>query len=178
MMINDITAKAGKNAKRWRVGRGIGSGSGKMSGRGHKGGGARAGCSGRTLAEGGGLPLFRRVPIRGFSNFKFETVYQPVNVVDLDKHFADGSDVTVAAICEKGLASSGKGPVKVLGGGAVSKKLNVTADAFSDSAARKITEAGGQTTDLSGNLARRVKEKAHAEIAARFVAEAAAKAEV
>lgn len=174
MMINDITAKVGANKKIWRVGRGPGSGSGKMSGRGHKGAGARAGYGGRALQEGGGLPLFRRVPIRGFSNFRFETVYQPVNVGDLADQFPDGAEVTVEAICQAGLASTSKGPIKVLGGGALAKKLTVTADAFSDAAIQKIIEAGGQANDLSGRAAQRAKDRVRAEAAAKAAAEAAA----
>ncbi len=175
MMIHDITAKVGADAKRWRVGRGPGSGSGKTSGRGHKGAGARAGWRGRTLQEGGALPLFRRVPIRGFSNANFTVRYQVVNVGQLDALFADGAQVTGETLAQAGLADAGKGPVKLLGDGEVSRKLTVTIDAISASAARKITEAGGTVTDLSGRLEARAKAAAQAQ--ARAEAEAKAKAE-
>lgn len=176
MMINEITSKAGANPKRWRVGRGMGSGNGKTSGRGHKGAGSRAGYGGRTLNEGGALPLFRRVPIRGFSNFRFRIECQPVNLIDLEANFEDGGEVTFESLANLGLISVKGGPVKVLGNGVISKKLKVTAHTFSDAAAKKIIDAGGEVNDLSGRLVARVKERARAQRAADKAAEEVAKA--
>jgi len=172
MRIDQITSKVGAHRRRRRVGRGPGSGRGKTSGRGHKGGGARAGWGGRTLNEGGALPLFRRVPIRGFSNAQFQVRYQVVNVAQLDKAFAGGADVTAEKLAEAGLVNPSKGPVKVLADGSLDKKLTVTADAFSAAAVRKITGAGGTVNDLSG----RTEARARAEAAARARAQAQAAA--
>ncbi len=177
MMIEQITSKAGAHRRRRRIGRGIGSGRGKTSGRGHKGGGARAGWGGRTLNEGGALPLFRRVPIRGFSNARFQVRYQVVNVGQLDEAFDPGAEVTGQKLADAGLANLSKGPIKVLATGTLSKKLTVTADAFSAAAVRKIAEAGGQVNDLSGRTEARARAEASARIRAERQAAAQARAE-
>jgi len=160
MMIHDITAKVGPT-RRSSGSAGPGSGAGKMSGRGHKGGGARAGCSGRTLAEGGGLPLFRRIPIRG-SLISTSRPSTSRSTWPTWRSSSRRAQITVADIVKMGLARLKGGKVKVLGGGAMAKKLIVTADAFSDSAAKKIVEAGGQVNDLSGQVAARAKERIRA----------------
>ena len=144
MMIADVTSRGRKNRRRKRVGRGIGSGSGKTAGRGHKGMGQHAG-TGVGLAEGGQMPLFRRIPKRGFSNAAFRTAFQVVNLVDLQDKFDDGERVTAATLADAGLIRSADKPVKILGNGQLSKKLQVEAHRFSASALRKIAEAGGQT---------------------------------
>lgn len=144
MMIADVTAKGRKNKRRKRVGRGIGSGVGKTAGRGHKGMGQHSNTS-VGLAEGGQLPLFRRIPKRGFSNAAFRTVYQVVNLADLQEKFEDGAHVTAVDLAEAGLIRSAARPVKILGTGELSRKLQVEAHRFSASAARKIAEAGGTT---------------------------------
>ncbi len=143
MMGHEITAKSGANKRNRRVGRGTGSGRGKTAGRGHKGQGSRPGTQQHPLNEGGGLPLFRRLPIRGFSNARFATPVQVVNVSELDRVFDDGADVNAESLAAAGLIRSAKGKVKVLGNGELSKKLTVTADRFSKSAAEKISQAGG-----------------------------------
>lgn len=144
MMISDITSKSHRNKQRKRVGRGTGSGRGKTSTRGHKGMGQHSSGRARRLTEGGQMPLFRRIPKRGFSNAQFRTVYQVVNVGDLAEVFDDGAKVTPAALEAAGLIHDAAKPVKILGTGDLSKKLDVESNKFSESAAKKIADAGGQ----------------------------------
>jgi len=146
MMIHEITQKAGAYKNRKRVGRGPGSGTGKTAGRGHKGAGSRSGHSHRPAHEGGQMPLFRRIPKRGFGNSMFETVYTVINIKALDARFSDGQDVNGESLYKAGLIRSVNVKVKVLGTGDTRKKLNVTAAAFSKSAQDKITKAGGTAT--------------------------------
>lgn len=148
MIISDILSKARRNKSRKRVGRGIGSGHGKTSGRGSKGLGARAGGATRRLSEGGQMPLFRRLPKRGFSNVQFATTFQVVNVGALEERFENGAKVTSAALAEAGLIRDAAAPVKILGDGQIKKKLDVEATCFSTQAAKKITMAGGQIKSL------------------------------
>lgn len=143
MMITDITSKGQRNKRRKRVGCGLGSGHGKTSTRGHKGMGQHSTDQARRLTEGGQMPLFRRLPKRGFSNANFRTVYQVVNVSDLEA-FDSGTKITPALLEAAGLIGSAAKPVKILGNGELKKKLEVEATKFSESAQRKITEAGGQ----------------------------------
>ena len=143
MMITDITSKAHRNKRRKRVGRGVGSGHGKTSTRGAKGMGQHSSDQARRLTEGGQMPLFRRIPKRGFNNAQFRMVYQVVNVADLDV-FDAGAKVTPATLETAGLIRDAKKPVKILGTGELSKQLDVEANKFSESASRKITAAGGQ----------------------------------
>ena len=148
MMIHQITEKVGRYKKRKRVGRGPGSGHGKTCGRGHKGAKSRAGAGGSVSAamEGGQMPLFRRVPKRGFSNARFRKEYEVVNLKSLQARFADGDTVDAAALASKGLIGSARNMVKVLGEGDLEIKLTVTAAKFSKSAEEKITKAGGSVT--------------------------------
>ncbi len=146
MMIHEITIKAGRNKRRKRVGRGIGSGIGKTCGRGHKGAGSRAGVAIRASREGGQMPLFRRLPKRGFSNARFKQTYAIVNLKALDSRFDDGAEINPDMLQKVGLVRDTRVPVKVLGEGETSKKLMVTAAAFSKSAEEKITKAGGTIT--------------------------------
>ncbi len=146
MMIHEITEKAGKYKARKRIGRGRGSGTGKTSGRGHKGAGSRSGYSRRPAFEGGQMPYFRRIPKRGFSNAAFRTEYHIVNVAALQNCFEAGANVDAAALVEAGLIRNTKLPVKVLAHGDITIKLNVTADKFSGSATSKIETAGGSVT--------------------------------
>lgn len=143
MNITDITRRAGSGPSRKRVGRGRGSGHGKTAGRGHKGAGARSGHRKQSLAEGGGFPLFRRIPKYGFSNARFRTVYQVVNVADLARRFEEGGHVSTASLEEVGLIRDRKNLVKVLGNGELAKKLTVEAHRFSRTAVSKIEGAGG-----------------------------------
>jgi large subunit ribosomal protein L15 len=131
--------------KRKRVGRGAGSGHGKTSGRGHKGAKARSGWSMRIGWEGGQMPLFRRIPKRGFNNKNFRKVFTIINVSDLDV-FDAGATVDLRAVIERGLTSQEKHSdlFKVLGDGALNKKINVRAHAVTASARSKIEAAGGK----------------------------------
>ncbi len=151
MNITEITKRAGAKPPRKRVGRGEGSGWGKTSGKGHKGQNARSGGgvgARGVLSEGGVFPLFRRIPKVGFNNKNFAVRYQVVNVSDLDKRFDNGAHVTAAALWEAGLIRDAKAPVKVLGDGAIAKKLTVEAERFSADALKKIESAGGKVTRL------------------------------
>ena len=127
---------------RKRVGRGPGSGTGKTSGKGHKGQNARSGGGVRPGFEGGQLPLFRRLSKRGFNNYNFRTVYATVNVGDLER-FEEGTTVTKELLIEAGLVKKELDGIKVLGNGELTKKLTVKAAKFSASAKAAIEEAGG-----------------------------------
>ena len=128
-----------KNRK--RVGRGPSSGHGKTSCRGQKGQGSRSGFSMRPGFEGGQMPFQRRVPKRGFNNFIFETKYELVNVLQLEKLTAQTVDKEV--LFKAGLIKCIDSKVKILGNGEISKAIKVIADKFSETAASKITKAGG-----------------------------------
>jgi large subunit ribosomal protein L15 len=125
------------------LGRGLGSGHGKTAGRGTKGQGSRSGGSTRVGFEGGQMPLYRRIARRGFSNHPFKTVYQVVNVGDLNR-FADGDTVTAETLREKGLARKRRVPVKVLGDGELARKLVVDVAKVSAAARAKIAALGGE----------------------------------
>ena len=143
-MLNDeITAIAGRYKKRKRLGRGKGSGHGKTCGRGHKGCGSRPGSSARLTYEGGQMPLFRRLPKRGFNNYNFSRRYEIVNISQLERIFDDGAAINVQELATAGLVDSFKSKVKVLGDGELTKKLTVTAHKFSKSAEQKISDCGG-----------------------------------
>jgi len=144
MNITDITKLAGKDRRSKRVGRGEGSGSGKTSGRGDKGGGSRAGWSQRGLQEGGQMPTFRRIPKRGFNNFLFRTQYALVNVSSLEEKFESGAHVTSESLRDVGLVRKARLPIKILGNGELKKKLKVDAAKFSKTAEEKIKAAGGE----------------------------------
>ena len=146
MMIHEITEKTGKYKARKRIGRGHGSGSGKTSGRGHKGAQSRSGYSRRPAFEGGQMQYFRRIPKRGFSNADFRTVYHIVNLAALANRFEKGATVDATSLVEAGLIRNFKNPVKILGNGDLTIALNVTADKFSTSAVKKIEAAGGSVT--------------------------------
>jgi large subunit ribosomal protein L15 len=148
MNITEITKAAGAHPKRKRVGRGESSGMGKTSGRGTKGCGARTGWTQRLLYEGGALPIFRRLPKRGFSNFNFRTDYQVVNVGDLEARFDGKGHVTAATLKTVGLIHHADAPVKILGDGTLSKPLTIEAERFSKEAVRKIEAAGGTVKKL------------------------------
>jgi large subunit ribosomal protein L15 len=138
-----ITSIAGRHKASKRVGRGSGSGHGKTSGRGHKGGLSRSGSTLRLLYEGGQMPLFRRIPKRGFSNYKFAQRYEIVNVSQLERFFDDDISVGVEQLSNAGLIDNLKSKVKILGDGQLTKKLQVTAHKFSKSAEQKIVASGG-----------------------------------
>ena len=143
MAFNQLKANQGARKRRTRVGRGIGSGLGKTSGRGILGQGSRSGGSVRPGFEGGQNPIYRRIPKRGFKNYT--TVrYGVVNVSDLSQ-FKDGTEVNPTLLIELGLVKSRARGVKILGNGKLDKKLKVLAHHFSQSAIKAITEAGGTT---------------------------------
>jgi len=143
MNLADVREAYIPRKKRKRVGRGIGSGKGKTAGRGVKGQQSRSGGGTPPGFEGGQMPLYRRLPKRGFNNAKFRKVYAIVNVGQLESAFEEGADVDAAAIRSARLVNAKQGPIKVLGGGELRKKLSVKADRFSVSARRKIEGAGG-----------------------------------
>ena len=143
MLSNEITAIAGSHRKPKRLGRGKGTGNGKTCGRGHKGCGSRPGKTTRPTYEGGQMPLFRRLPKRGFNNYNFATRYEIVNVSQLDRLFGEDSAVNIEDLVNVGLIDSVKSKVKILGDGELTKKLNVCAHKFSKSAEQKISSCGG-----------------------------------
>lgn len=147
MMIHEITSKAGRYKARKRVGRGIGSGHGKTCGRGHKGAGSRSGSRRRAYFEGGQMTWVRRMPKRGFTNSRFRTEYHVVNVRTLEERLDDGAVVTLESLAAAGIVGDTKKPLKILGEGDLTKKLDVTATKLSKSAAAKITAAGGSVTE-------------------------------
>jgi large subunit ribosomal protein L15 len=142
MLNHEITSIAGKHTRRRRIGRGTGSGHGKTCGRGHKGSGSRAGSTSVSLYEGGQMPLFRRLPKRGFNNYKFAKRCEIVNVCQLER-FEDGASVGIEQLSGAGLIDSIKSRVKILGKGDLTKKLQVTAHKFSKNAEQKISASGG-----------------------------------
>ncbi len=134
-------ADGAKHSNEFRRGRGHGSGNGKTAGKGHKGQKARSGAP-RPGFEGGQLPLYRRLPKRGFTNINSKNI---VGIgVDRLNAFEDGAEVTVAALIEKGIVSNPKDGVKILGNGELTKKLDVKVNAYSESAIAKIQAAGGK----------------------------------
>lgn len=153
MMIHDITAIAGKNKARKRIGRGQGSGQGKQAGRGHKGAGARTGYSRRAAFEGGQMPYFRRMPKFGFTNVQFKTRFFIVNLCDIAAHpdFAKGGTVDFDTLHKAGLVRDQSRDLKILGdlGEAekLSVKLDVTANRVTDSARKHIEAAGGSVKE-------------------------------
>ena len=155
MMIHEITIKVGKYKARKRIGRGHGSGHGKTAGRGHKGAASRAGWKRRPGYEGGQMPLIRRMPKRGFTNAPFRRLFHVVNIKQLEIRFEDGATVTSDSLAEAGLIRDTSLPLKVLGEGTLSRKLDVTAAKFSASARTKIEQAGGTITIVAKKKWRR-----------------------
>ncbi len=147
MKLNNMAPAEGAKTQSKRLGRGIGSGLGKTSGKGHKGQWARSGGGVRPGFEGGQMPLVRRIPKRGFNNV-FKKVYSIVNVSDLEV-FDDGTVVTAELLLEKGVLSKVEPyGLKVLGNGTLTKKLEVKANKFTKSAAEIIEKAGGKAEVL------------------------------
>jgi len=142
MLNHEITSKVGAHRRRRRVGRGPASGQGKTCGRGHKGAGSRAGSVSVAAYEGGQMPLFRRLPKRGFNNTQFATRCEIVNICQLER-FADGATISVEQLSDAGLIDNIKSKVKILGKGDLTRRLQVAAHKFSKSAEEKITASGG-----------------------------------
>ncbi|RLL40735.1 50S ribosomal protein L15 [Oceanobacillus piezotolerans] len=143
MKLHELKAAEGTRKNRNRVGRGTSSGNGKTSGRGHKGQKARSGGGVRPGFEGGQMPLFQRLPKRGFTNINRKE-YAIVNLETLNR-FEDGTEVTPELLLETGVVAKPKAGIKVLGKGAIEKKLTVKAHKFSASAVEAIEAAGGKT---------------------------------
>ena len=143
MKLHELEKNIGATHAKKRVGRGSGSGLGKTSGRGQKGQKARSGASINPVFEGGQLPLYRRIPKRGFSNAKFKTRYAVINLKDLNG-FEDGAVVTPALLKDAGIIKNQLDGIKVLGNGKLEKKLTIQASKFSASAMEKIKEAGSK----------------------------------
>lgn len=143
MKLHELSPAAGSVKASYRKGRGPGSGNGKTAGKGHKGQNARSGGGVRLGFEGGQLPLYRKLPKRGFKN-RFATHYAIVNVGTLNAKFENGETVTLEALLEKGILSKGLDGLKVLGNGELTKNLTVEAAIFSQTAKEKIEAAGGK----------------------------------
>ena len=142
MKMHELAPALGSTKEAKRIGRGHGSGNGKTAGKGHKGQKARAGHGMRAGFEGGQMPLQRRVPKRGFNNI-FAEEWAAINVSALEV-FEDGTVVDAAALASKGIIKKANLPVKVLGNGKLTKKLEVKLNAYSASAAEKINSVGGK----------------------------------
>ena len=143
MKLHELEKNIGATHAKKRVGRGSGSGLGKTSGRGQKGQKARSGGSINPVFEGGQLPLYRRIPKRGFTNAKFKTVYAVINLSDLNV-FEDGTVVTPALLKDTGLVKNQLDGIKVLGNGTLEKKLTIKANKFSHEAISKIEKSGSK----------------------------------
>jgi len=143
MKLHTLAPAEGATKERKRLGRGVGSGNGKTSGKGHKGQNARSGGGVRPGFEGGQLPLFRRLPKRGFSNANFKVRYAVINLSDLNR-FEDGAVVTPEILKEMGLVKNQLDGIKVLGNGTLEKKVNVKAHKFSSVAKEQIEKMGGK----------------------------------
>ena len=144
MKLHELSPAEGSVKEGFRKGRGAGSGNGKTAGKGHKGQNARSGGGVRPGFEGGQLPLYRKLPKRGFNNSRFGNAYAVVNVNSLNK-FNDGDVVDAAALLSAGIINNIFDGVKILGEGELTKKLTVKAAVFSASAKEKIEAAGGKT---------------------------------
>ena len=144
MKLNELKYTKGSKKDIKRLGRGSSSGTGKTSGRGENGQNSRSGGGVRVGFEGGQLPLYRRLPKRGFNNARFRTEYATINLSDLNKYFNDGEEVTPEILKEKGIIKQQLCGVKVLGNGELEKKLTIKANRFSSSAVTKIESAGGK----------------------------------
>ena len=143
MKLHTLAPNEGATKERKRLGRGVGSGTGKTSGKGHKGQNDRSGGGVRPGFEGGQLPLFRRLPKRGFSNAPFKVRYATINLSDLNR-FEDGALVTPEILKEIGLVKNQLDGIKVLGNGTLEKKVNVKAHKFSSVAKEQIEKMGGK----------------------------------
>ena len=144
MKLHELSPAPGSVKESYRKGRGIGSGNGKTAGKGHKGQNARSGGGVRLGFEGGQLPLYRKLPKRGFKN-RFAVNYAIVNVATLNDRFNDGDTVNLDALMAAGIVRKPLDGLKVLGNGEITKKLTVEAAVFSASAKEKIEAAGGKT---------------------------------
>ncbi len=143
MKLNELKASEGSRHKKKRLGQGPGSGLGKTSGKGQKGQKARSGGGKGAVFEGGQLPLYRRLPKRGFTNARFKVEYAVVNLDDFNR-FEDGTVVTPALLKETGLVKKSYDGIKVLGSGTLERKITIQANKFSASAIEKIEKSGSK----------------------------------
>ena len=143
MKLNELKPAEGSRKNEVRVGRGTGSGRGKTSCRGHKGQNARSGGGVRPGFEGGQMPIYRRLPKRGFKNIWAKT-FAEVNVETLNR-FEDGAEVDAVALVEEGILKNVYDGIRILGNGEITKKLTVRAQGFTKTAVQKIEAAGGKT---------------------------------
>ena len=146
MNLTNLKPRPGSRHRVKRLGSGESSGHGKTCGKGHKGQKARSGGSIRLGFEGGQMPLFRRMPKRGFNNAVFKTNYAVVNLGDLNEKFSDGANVDEASLLEAGLIRKPYDGVKILASGELSKKVNIVANKASEAAKAAIEKAGGSLT--------------------------------
>ncbi|WP_321494117.1 50S ribosomal protein L15 [uncultured Desulfobacter sp.] len=142
MQLHDLAPAPGSRKNRKRIGRGPGSGMGKTSTKGHKGLKARSGGSVRPGFEGGQMPIYRRLPKRGFKNYMFKTYNAVLNIKDLER-FEDGAEITEAVLREAGLVKGSVDGIKILGDGEISKKIVLRKILVSQKAKEKIETAGG-----------------------------------
>ena len=147
MKLHELSPAPGSVTPGFRKGRGPGSGNGKTAGKGHKGQNARSGGGVRPGFEGGQLPLYRKLPKRGFNNYRFAKVYAIVNVAALNV-FEDGAVVDLEALLAKKIIRKANDGLKVLGNGELTKKLTVKASVFSATAKEKIEAVGGKTEEV------------------------------
>lgn len=160
MRLHNLSNVKGAVHRRKRVGCGEGGGHGKTCGRGGKGQTARSGGSIRVGFEGGQMPIFRKLPRRGFNNKNFHTLYETVNVGELSKLDDSVAEVNREVLVAAGLVRSNSNPLKVLGDGELSKGLKITADKFSKSAKEKIEKAGGEAIVVEAKAAEAATEEA------------------
>ena len=144
MKLHELSPAPGSVKNRFRKGRGLGSGNGKTAGKGHKGQNARSGGGVRPGFEGGQIPLYRRLPKRGFKNFPFKKEYAIVNLKTLEEKFNDGDEVTAEILLESRIIKKRLDGVKILATGELTKKLTVKANLFSENAKTKIESIGGK----------------------------------
>ena len=144
MKLHELSPQEGSTKEKFRKGRGAGSGNGKTAGKGHKGQNARSGGGVRPGFEGGQLPLYRKLPKRGFNNYRFGKKYAVINVQSLNK-FNNGDVVDCEALLAAGIINNCFDGVKILGEGEISKSLTVKATVFSATAKEKIESVGGKT---------------------------------
>ena len=144
MKLHELSPAPGSTKEKFRKGRGIASGNGKTAGRGHKGQNARSGGRKRPGFEGGQLPLYMRLPKRGFKNFIFKKEYAIVNLGAIEDNFSEGDEVTIEKLFEARLIKHRLDGLKILADGELTKKLTVRANVFSENAKNKIESVGGK----------------------------------
>ena len=142
MKLDELKPAKGSTRNTKRLGKGPGSGTGKTAGRGHKGAGQRSGSKKRAWFEGGQMPLLRRLPKRGFSNYLFRKDFQIVNLSTLE--LLKLKKIDASKLAEKGVVKSAFDPIKILGNGDLTKAIEISASAFSKTAIEKIEKAGGK----------------------------------